>query len=215
VRRLFEITRDVDIALGCAPLVSRFVSTWLVAGCCAGGWELKEEFEAYLAQRDPVLYSVPREPARIDFFPQFQREEIIIGQVMGPTFDEVCRIEATRMFLTFIQSAEFRKIGRCKRCGRFFYNASRRKKRVYCTGPCARAAEAAKAHQRKRREEHQSELAETAKAVKKYESLSPERKSGIRNWKQWVAGEAGPEITTNFITRAVNRGELRPPRDQS
>ena len=48
-------------------------------------------------------------------------------------------------------------------------------------------------------------------ALRSFEQFSAEKQHRL-GWKRWVKQRAGPGVTLNFITRAINGGELKAPK---
>jgi len=123
------------------------------------------------------------------------------------------RTEAVALFFQFITGPLQSDVGRCKRCLRFYWNQWGHSDKEYCGKRCASRDSATHTTQRRRSEQRQGKLRAAQRAIKKFEQLP--REKSLRHsptWTKWVAGEAGPEVTPNFITRAINKGELKPPR---
>lgn len=93
--------------------------------------------------------------------------------------------------------------GPCARCGDYFLKHTKRQK-VYCSRICSSAATAIPAMKRKRQEEQTRKIRSAQQCISEWGMTK--RRLG---WKEWVSNETG--YTTRWITRAVNRGALRPP----
>src|SRR5262249_20274764 len=144
--------------------------------------------------------------AQVSFTPALEEGEMFAGGVQFPDFAEVCKAMAQQMFLGFIQSSTFNRVGRCRRCSTYFYNRSGHTNKVYCSGPCARAASAREAKERKREYEETQRLARVNAAVVKFRQLSDEKRRHVKKPKRWIAEHA--EVTPHFITRAQRSGKL-------
>lgn len=92
--------------------------------------------------------------------------------------------------------------GPCARCGNY-YVMKRDSQRVYCSRHCGNAATATVRTAKNRREAHEEKLKQAHNAVRRWKPSTGE------NWKEFVAKQTG--LTVRWITRAVNKGELRLP----
>jgi uncharacterized Zn finger protein (UPF0148 family) len=129
----------------------------------------------------------------------------------GSTPDE----EAARFFLTLIWNSENEKLrGPCAGCGRYYIRRTAGNT-TYCSRSCGTRATAIAATMRKRASEHEDKLRRARAAIEEFarqqHKAKHERKRRTNTeWKEWVS-TLEPEITRNFLTRAVNKGELKPP----
>jgi hypothetical protein len=98
--------------------------------------------------------------------------------------------------------------GPCPRCKRYFVRKTA-KQSIYCSRRCASQETAIKATIRFRKEKHEDKLARAERAKLEWEKLSKKGRTK-KGWKEWVA-TSDPEITKRFLTRAVNKSELRSP----
>ena len=206
---IFQMRMEPDEAWEYRQSLENYLRTWLDAGCSASDWQHRREFQAMLARREPLIHSPRSERARVLFNPILLESELFAGDTRLPKFSELCRIRAQEMFLEFIQSAVFDRIGRCKRCSKYYYNRSGHRNKAYCSGPCARAASARKAKAEKRAEEQAEKLTAVRAALTKYSQLNDSKRRRIKNLKGWVAEEA--RVTPHFITGAQRRGALANP----
>ena len=211
---------DYETLYECLQELGGLMDSWLAAGCRLDEWPepLRQRLEDDLNRRRISLYSDRGQDGRVSYeFTRATREEIDsgLGEYNGKrfTFDAVFgRTEAVTLFFQFITGPFQREVGRCKRCRMYFWNQWGHSNKLYCTSRCASADTAARVTSERRRKEHQDNLATVQRAIKRFEQLSAETHSRYgRNWKRWVKGEAGSEVSLNFITRAINTGELRPP----
>jgi len=112
------------------------------------------------------------------------------------------RREAAILFLRFLTQPW--AIGKCVHCTRYFLNRTHRKRR-YCSRKCALYVTAIEATQRRRKKERQAKLKRVQDAVAVWQRHKPRGE-----WKSWVAARAA--VTPKWITRAVNSGEIKPPK---
>jgi predicted GIY-YIG superfamily endonuclease len=94
--------------------------------------------------------------------------------------------------------------GPCARCSNY-YLKKRASQKVYCSRRCGNATTATIRTREQRRDAHEQKLRLAAAAAQKW------KKAQTRlDWKEWVSRhESG--ITSKFLTRAVNKGELKAP----
>jgi len=113
--------------------------------------------------------------------------------------------EATRFFLLLITNPYANKLaGPCARCGNY-YLKKRASQKVYCSRRCGNATTATNRTREQRRAERANKLHRAAKAAEKWATASTNL-----DWRQWVSRKE-PDMSTKFLTRAVNKGELEPP----
>jgi hypothetical protein len=91
----------------------------------------------------------------------------------------------------------------CDRCGRWFLNQSGHRNKRFCARRCA-VLNAVTRSVKKRREKNRSDKLQRARRA--IRDWTPRVGS---DWKDWTAKRTG--LSSKFITRAVNRGELRLP----
>ncbi len=94
------------------------------------------------------------------------------------------------------------RLGKCRRCGRYFLSTKGHRNKVYCTQRCGSSATAVESTRRRRRREHEEKLKRARAWLR---DLVP----GVTQWKEHMARRAN--VTTRWLARAVNRGELRLP----
>jgi hypothetical protein len=97
-----------------------------------------------------------------------------------------------------------RLAGPCARCGNY-YIKKRASQKVYCSRRCGNAATAVVRTRERVAAEHEDKMRRAADAARKWSSA----RSNL-DWKLWVSSKE-PDITPKFLTRAVNRGVLKPP----
>lgn len=114
------------------------------------------------------------------------------------------RRDALTMFIRLMQHPAHPRIGRCVRCNRYFFGRAGQKccPRPRRCGSHVAALRATKENWSKKRKEL---IAQAQEAVKRWEL------DGVRTpWKTWVARRV--RKTEKWVTLAVNRDELNPPR---
>jgi hypothetical protein len=122
--------------------------------------------------------------------------------------------EAARFFLTLIWNSENEKLrGPCAGCGRYYIRRTAGNT-TYCSRPCGTRATAIAATIKKRAGEHENKLRRARTAIeqwaKQQRKAEQQRNRRTKDWKEWVS-TLEPDITPNFLTRAVNKGELKAP----
>jgi hypothetical protein len=107
-------------------------------------------------------------------------------------------------FMTLITNPNWKTLGGpCRCCGDYFIKMVDRP-RVYCSPRCGARVSAVVAVKTKRERDH-------AEKVKAAQALIEEWKEKKRraDWKVWIASDV--KFTNRWLTRAVNRGDLKPP----
>lgn len=94
--------------------------------------------------------------------------------------------------------------GPCARCGRY-YLKRRASQKVYCSRRCGNVATAVARTRKRLADEHADKLRRAAAVAQKWITARTNL-----DWKHWVA-QRERDITPKFLTRAVNKGELKPP----
>ncbi len=116
------------------------------------------------------------------------------------------RYDAARLFMDLVASTLHSDVDKCRACNRYYLRRSAHPQ-VYCSSRCARATTAKKATNERREREAAEKLHLAIRERDLWESKQPKE----RNWKKWIASR-NPELTSNWLTRAVNQGKLSPPR---
>ena len=112
---------------------------------------------------------------------------------------------ALELFYTLTLNPEWDRLcGPCARCARYYIKKTSRQTK-YCTRQCGSLATATASTRKRLDEEHADKLRRAEAAV-----LSWPAARGILNWKQWVSRRE-PDISSKWLTRAVNKGELHSP----
>lgn len=112
---------------------------------------------------------------------------------------------ALTLFYTLTLNPEWDRLGGpCARCARYYIKKTARQKK-YCTRQCGSFATATASTRKRLDEEHADKLRRAVAAARSW----PATRATL-NWKQWVSRRE-PDITSKWLTRAVNRGELRSP----
>jgi hypothetical protein len=113
--------------------------------------------------------------------------------------------EALGEFFKLIANPNWKMLaGPCKRCDDYFLKRTSRK-RNYCSRGCSGFTTAISAMKKKRMAERKALIARVQAAIAKYEKAKT-----YWDWKRWVAAEA--ECSVRWLSRAVNKGDLREPK---
>jgi hypothetical protein len=203
---------DYRTLFECSEELGELMDSWLTAGVQLARWEPKQQFEHDLNRRKLRLLTDREGTVRYDFT-RPAREEADLGLGGGYRVDvRPGRTEAVVLFFQFITGPFQKDIGRCQRCRKFFWNRSGHEEKVYCDSRCASAVTATVRTRERRAQERLDKLRAVQAAIEKLNQLSPDRRYRLqKTWTSWVAKEAGLEVTANFITRAINEGELKRP----
>ena len=94
--------------------------------------------------------------------------------------------------------------GPCPRCNRY-YIKKRTTQTIYCSRRCGNAMTAVARTRERIASERADKLARAQAAIKKWKPTDKRE-----DWKHWVAEKT--EIDLRFLTRAVNKGDLMPPK---
>jgi hypothetical protein len=112
-----------------------------------------------------------------------------------------------RMFGALVTNPLCEKLGGpCARCGDY-YIKKRASQKVYCSRSCGNAATAVIRTRERIASEREDKLARAGAWLKKWKPTVAHP-----DWKRWVAQRTG--IDPRFLTRAVNKGDLVPPKKE-
>jgi len=146
--------------------------------------------EQHLKENAPLLWCTPGSGGA----------NLICSPLPGKTSSE----EAVRLFLMLILNPEWERLaGPCARCGNYYIRRTARNK-AYCTRSCGTRATALAATKRKREGERAEKLRRVVKLCQQWRTTRTKQ-----DWKSWICGQR--DITKTFLTRAVNKGDLKPP----
>ena len=123
-----------------------------------------------------------------------------------PRKDNPCaraRRAALSAFVQFVQHPLCDRLGKCVRCGRYFYGRPGQK---CCPYPrrCGSSLAAIRATNKRWKEQRIEKLRLAQKAIADWKRLKRRPR-----WKTWVTKRIA--ISEKFLSRAVNGGELKPP----
>jgi hypothetical protein len=128
--------------------------------------------------------------------------------------------DAASLFLAILADPMSHNLGRCRyaSCQRYFVNLSGHEK-AYCSRQCA-TRDSARRTMEIRRERHKvRKIRVTTMLIKEWERFTTSGKSLAmwrrrqlgRDWKAWIVAESHKDLTKTWLTRAINRGWIRPP----
>jgi hypothetical protein len=119
--------------------------------------------------------------------------------------------DARARFMMITLSPDWNKFGGpCRRCDKYFIRKTA-KQSVYCSHRCASQDTAIKRTAEVRREQRLHKLNAAKEAIIEWEKLC-KRGRVKKGWKEWVAAyNPHAEITTRFLTHAVNQSALQAP----
>jgi len=174
--------------------LDRLIKLWMNSGP-----NLRKMFRKYpeLAQRArtgrTVFYPLPSGRGYLEWVP-------IVNERAAPSPED----QALEYFMALITNSQWEMLGGpCQRCKDYFLKKTRRQ-RVYCSRTCGSRVTAGQAVNRHRQQQRAKKIVIAQRAIGKY-SEHKRREA----WKEWVSNQTG--CTKRWITRAVNKGELRRP----
>jgi hypothetical protein len=180
-------------------------SNWNLAACFQNHPDVRLRVERLLRRQPLALLAASSGPSLLinRFAPAglfgLKRNR---GGKHGPLLD--AREEAITLFIRLVQHPDCSRMGKCKRCGRYFYG---RPGQQCCPRPrrCGSYLAAIRATKATWHETRKGLIAQAQEAIKRWEL------DGVRAlWKPWVAKRV--RKTEKWVTRAINREELKPPR---
>jgi len=186
--------------------VRQLLQTWEQAGRDYRGWKTAQQEQFNRISRTvqdtryafaPNLHDEPEEEPALTRLYEFGRLS-----AMG-VIREQGRCANHWSFVKLLTNPLRADIRVCDRCRRWFLNRSGHRNKRFCARRCA-VLNAVTRSVKKRRETNRSEkLQRVRRAIRDW---TPRAGS---DWKRWASKRAG--LSTKFITRALNRGELRLP----
>lgn len=99
--------------------------------------------------------------------------------------------------------------GPCERCKQY-YRKKRKNQKRFCGRRCAHLASATNANRERLDRERRDKLMRARKQLEKWQTMKRTPNVG---WKHWIAGHE-PDLTVSFLTRAVKREDLVPPKTE-
>jgi hypothetical protein len=183
-------------------LIRRFWETWLESGSHFEKWQKQNPDLDYvvrkaLRERDPMLYPNSEVDGRAYIGWVRPRRP---GYLDSPTWF------ACALFINLVTGDFYGSLCKCYRCGRYYLNTTRRRRKVYCSRRCGTAATAAESTRRRRQIEREAILHRVRAALSR---RNRGQAASAGDWKTWVSEQAG--VTRKFLTRAVNKGDVQAP----
>jgi hypothetical protein len=177
-----------------------FLDTWIAAGRCFEEWRKQNPGRYRLLlrainERQSSLHPEPDGTAHVRWMQ---------SDVPAP-LDEATWL-ACEQFIELVTSQYCKAVCKCDRCGNYYLNTSRRRRKRYCSQRCGSIATATESMSRRRQKERQAKLKSVARALGKWQRLQP---ASTGDWKTWVSEHAC--VTRKWLTRAVNRGDVQAP----
>ena len=176
-----------------------------------------KKFLAVVPELRPFLYDgLGRPRSRASLIPRGTGFDVMVmveapGDIRNPKdlHTEMFVDEARLMFLRLLLLPEVLR-GKlseepCDKCHRYYLKKTIRQKK-YCSDEC-RKSSAWTSMEKKRGREHEQ------KVHRARELLGECPKSRLADWKRWIC-EQDDSFKATFLTRAVNRGELKEPHQE-
>jgi Family of unknown function (DUF6076) len=128
--------------------------------------------------------------------------------------------DAASLFLAILADPMNHNLRRCKypSCQHYFVNLSGHEK-AYCSRQCATRDSARRTMESRRERQKARKIRATTMLIKEWERFTTSGKSLAmwrrrqlgRDWKAWIVAESHEDLTKTWLTRAINRGWIRPP----
>jgi len=188
----------------------RLVSAWEGAGrnvdeMLKANEEIGKELNPYICgQKGKLSWRAAPFPKgtglRVMLFPEAPLSAIAM------TRDGLIKDETRLMFLHLLLNPLRDKlcIRPCARCDRYFIK-KRSNQYIYCKRRCARSASAETATRKRLKKEHEKKLTRARGLADQWTRVRTHE-----SWKTWIQ-KADPTITTKWLTRVVNSGQLDSP----
>lgn len=182
----------------CQPHLKELADSWLEDGGDLRRWRNRQKLEQIFSRGRVRIVQTPHGgPPRLTL-------------VTRPSLGG--QAHAVDKFWQFLASPANQALGKCVRCEAYFIAATGHD-RKFCSAACGAKTSATEAVKRKRAETHERILVLCRQAI---------RKAKGAEWKSQVVEEVNGQIkrrrlplaaiTTGWMTRATNRGELAAPR---
>jgi hypothetical protein len=175
------------------------LSTWLESRRDYRKWRAENPklYDAVAATVSKTSYSLwPADDSQEE--PGLRRLYAFTSNILG----EFCVFEVHWALIDVLRNPLRNDIASCDRCGSWFLNRSGHRNKRFCKRRCAVASAVIHAQRKRRQREREHKLKEARIATG--DCCIPSA-----NWKEWVSRRTG--LGVGFLTRAVNRGELKPP----
>jgi hypothetical protein len=178
------------------PILQRLVQAWQ-----SSGPDLARFHRDNPVTWSAVVQYLERKPPLLWYSPGSGGASLISSPFPSNTPSK----EAVRLFIMLILNPEWERLaGPCARCGNYYIRRTARNK-AYCSRSCGTRATALAATKRKREEERAEKLCRVVQLCQRW--LTARTK---QDWEPWIC-EQQRDITKTFLTRAINKGDLKPP----
>jgi hypothetical protein len=176
----------------------QYVDSWIGSGLNVGSWE-----RCY-----PVLFQeINRQLGKLRLHLGIQgnwKAKVFIDKPFLPKGHS--DLDAAQRFASLVTGPLADRIGKCKRCQQYFAALKGAKNKVFCSRKCATGLTALNSTRARRKRERREKIVKCHQALVEYRKGLPRK----QDWKRFVAKKAG--VTVKWLTRAVNRREITPPR---
>jgi hypothetical protein len=177
------------------PELRRLVDLWRESGPnLYRFFEENREFKARAMNGQVILFPTRTGRAYLEWLPGSHDDNLLHPKEI-----------ALRQFMWLITNPEWESLGYCRRCNNYYLKRTKRQK-LYCSQTCGSRTTAAAAVKTSRERDHKRKLERAQKYIDQWNG-SPARTS----WKLWVRSKT--RYTLNWLTRAVNKGDLQAPTD--
>jgi hypothetical protein len=218
---------DVELDAYLARL-REYASTWVKAGYRLEEWPMRDMLQKDIQAMTVFLMARPDgQPYVMTVLGHIKPPEPLspvdldVDAEQNPSLycadlEHSSQLKASEIFLRFILSPYYGRIGQCARCGKWFFNSSGKKTR-YCSLKCSRLETSNEVKKATREREALNKIQRVEDAIKAFNRLPKTERRAIslrpHGWKGWVAKEARHKVTTNFITRLLNAQRIEPPNE--
>lgn len=174
---------------------------------CVEAWQNSGPDLRKFAKLHPELWAYVRQPwSGLGDKPFLIATDSGMAEVVWPCAQSPSsEQEALKYFVSLITNPLWARLGGpCARCGKYYVRRTAHDPKVYCSRSCGTKNSAIAATKKARAKEHAEKLQRAQKSIEQWRSTGTKL-----DWKEWVSRRG--DITSKFLTRAVNRGELTTP----
>jgi len=186
------------------PVLRQLVGSWVASGCAFGRWKREHPQYAERLSREAARWALlfaagpkgkPLPVLSNHPLPDEGRRRINVGEFIG-----------YQAFAAFLLCAAPRyDVGRCDRCGAFFWNRWGHANKRWCSRKCTIIGSASERQARRISKQRREKNARIKRAIA---ALIMEKPATV-DWKEWVTSRA--RVTRSYLTRALHRGEQGKP----
>jgi uncharacterized Zn finger protein (UPF0148 family) len=192
---LIQASTEDPRSLSYEPRLRPLMDSWINAGCRYDRWEKANP--AHAKALGTALQW------KLEFWPD-ERGRPTPVLSCHPRLGEPIDVEEYTGYNAFVEfllsAARSCRVGRCDRCGRFFWNRWGHLNKRFCGRKCSQLKTASEGQARK----CAAQRREKNKRVRKALTEFVEEETAVTDWKTWVARRA--RVTRSYLTRALNRG---------